>query len=35
MEVTYRIFFGTESVGCNFADLAATACKCAPLSGEV
>jgi len=34
MEVTYRIYFGTEAVGCNFNDLAASACKCLPLSGD-
>ena len=34
MEVTYYVYFGTATAGCNFQDFNADACKCTPLSGE-
>ena len=34
MEVSYWVYFGTESAGCNFHDPAASACQCTAVNGQ-
>ncbi len=34
MEVTYNVYFGSTTAGCNFYDLNADACQCRAVSGE-
>ncbi len=34
MEVSYWVYFGSESAGCNFHDPAASACQCTAVNGQ-